>query len=53
MTLQATAHAIDLDALIAAAGAAAAHLPALGELDVRPLDAADRARTPCRGPASR
>ena len=41
MTLPATAQLIDLDAVVAAAGAAAARLAALGELDIRPLDAGD------------
>jgi flagellar motor switch protein FliN/FliY len=42
MTLQASASLIDLDALLAAAGAVASHLSALGELDARVLGPQER-----------
>ena len=43
MTLQASASLIDLDALLAAAGAVAVHLTTLGELDARVLEPEERA----------
>jgi flagellar motor switch protein FliN len=42
MTLQASASLIDIDALLAAAGAVAVHLTTLGELDARVLEPEER-----------
>ena len=42
MTLQASASLIDIDALLAAAGAVAVHLTTMGELDARVLEQEER-----------